>query len=118
MHVEQSPVWHDIVDNELQWHAPGMLHLSRVVSCELVPVALPATRDDQTAAYEEAKDEDNLTNYQLSLLVVQVLLAEVLTYLRQHEHQDDEAQDADEAKENNRTNVKKHCRLIVLKRAL
>ena len=60
--------------------------MSRVVSLELVPVALPATRDDQTAAYEEAKDEDNLTNYQLSLLVVQVLLAEVLTYLRQHEH--------------------------------
>ena len=86
MHVEQSPVWHDIVDNELQWHAPGMLHGTRVVSCELVPVACPATRDDQAAAYKEAKNEDNLTNYQLSLLVVQFLLAEVLAYLQQHEH--------------------------------
>ena len=86
VHVDQSRVWHDIVDYELQWQAPGMFHFVRVVSRELVPVAVTATRDDQYAAYKEAKNEDHLTNYQLSLLVIQVLLAKVLIYLRHHEH--------------------------------
>ena len=62
VHVHQSSVWHDIDDYVLQWHAPGLLHVARVVSRELVPVAIPATPDDQCAAKKEATNEDNLTN--------------------------------------------------------